>query len=121
VEAKREEMIEAIANVDDVVGDIFLNEETPTEQQLADGIKKGVLDLTLTPVFMGSAYKNKGVQPLLNGVQDYLPNPKQVVNKAHDLNNEEKELVVDCDPTKPLVGLAFKLDESQYGQLTYFR
>jgi elongation factor G len=70
---------------------------------------------------MGSAFKNKGVQPLLDGVIDYLPNPKEVENIALDLSNNEEKVVMEIDNKKPFVGLAFKLEETQYGQLTWIR
>jgi elongation factor G len=72
-------------------------------------------------VLLGSAYKNKGVQLLLDGVNDYLPNPTEVVNTAVDLGNDEAEVVIPTDRTKPLVALAFKLEDGRYGQLTYIR
>ena len=70
---------------------------------------------------MGSAYKNKGVQLLLDGVDHYLPNPSEVENSAVDLDNNEAPLVLPSDSSKPLVVLAFKLDDGRYGQLTYIR
>src|SRR6201999_226287 len=73
------------------------------------------------PVFMGSAYKNKGVQALLDGVCAYLPNPKQVTNEAHDRQKNEEKVVPESSPDKPFVGLAFKLEDGRYGQLTYMR
>jgi elongation factor G len=68
-----------------------------------------------------SAYKNKGVHALLDGVLAFLPNPAEVVNKALDLDAEEREVALSCDPALPLCGLAFKLEEGKYGQLTYLR
>jgi elongation factor G len=70
---------------------------------------------------MGSAYKNKGVQLLLDGVADYLPSPPEVQNVALDQKNDEREVNLVCDADKPLVALAFKLEESRFGQLTYIR
>ena len=75
----------------------------------------------MTPVFMGSAYKNKGIQPLLDGVLRYLPAPNEVENKALDLDNNEQEVILESDPAKPTVALAFKLEDGQFGQLTYIR
>jgi elongation factor G len=75
----------------------------------------------MTPVFLGSAYKNKAVQALLDGVIAYLPNPTEVDNFAHDLDNEEAKVPLASDPTKPTVALAFKLEDGRYGQLTYMR
>jgi len=67
------------------------------------------LALKMTPVMCGSAIKNKGVQLLLDAVVYYLPNPTEVVNEGHDQNNHEEKIVIESDPTKPFVGLAFKL------------
>lgn len=67
---------------------------------------------------MGSAFKNKGVQLLLDGVVDYLPAPNEVVNKALDMDDNEKEVVLSNKMKDNLVALAFKLEESKYGQLT---
>ena len=74
----------------------------------------------LIPVMMGSAYKNKGVQQLMDGVLDYLPDPSQVDNHAIDVMTQEQVPVV-SQSEKPVVALAFKLEESRFGQLTYMR
>ena len=80
------------------------------------------MTLKLTPVFVGSAYKNKGVQPLLDSVIAYLPRPTDIVNEAIDLKSEEGAAVaMEAAPDKPLVTLAFKLEDGRYGQLTYMR
>jgi elongation factor G len=70
---------------------------------------------------MGSAYKNKGIQLLLDSVLNYLPNPSEIENTALDLDNNEAPVSVKTDSSKPMIALAFKLEESQYGQLTYIR
>ncbi|MFA7559965.1 MAG: elongation factor G, partial [Sphaerochaeta sp.] len=72
-------------------------------------------------VFMGSAYKNKGIPPLLDAVVNYLPNPTDVTNVALDLDNDEEEVILKADDEMPPVVLAFKLEDGQYGQLTYIR
>jgi len=84
-------------------------------------LRKKSLALEFTPVMVGSAYKNKGVQPLLDAVQAYLPCPTDVENTALDLDNEEKNVTVSNDPDDALVALAFKLEDGRYGQLTYVR
>ncbi len=117
---KREEMLDAVSLFSDELTEAML-EGTPDEGQIKRAIRQGVLELKLTPVFMGSAYKNKGVQKLLDGVADYLANPTEVVNKGLDLNKGEEEIILDSDPTKPLACLAFKLEDGRYGQLTYVR
>jgi len=117
----RHDMIAAIADHDDAMAEIFLNEQEPTEEQIHDAIRRVTISLKMTPVFIGSAYKNKGVQLLLNGVNRYLPNPTEVTNVAYDQNNKEEKVVLQSDPKKPFVGLAFKLEDGKYGQLTYMR
>ena len=119
--AKRAELISQIADVDDGIAEIFLEEKTPTEEQLKAGIRRACLKLAFTPVFVGSAFKNKGVQKLLDGVGDYLPNPVEVENFALDQNKAEEKIILSSEPNKPFVGLAFKLEDGRYGQLTYMR
>jgi len=118
---KRHELIAMLADVDDEIGDLFLNEKEPTTKQIIAAIRRATISLKFTPVFMGSAYKNKGVQPLLDGVLHYLPNPSEVINKALDLSNNEKPIILSASSHEPFVGLAFKLDEGRFGQLTYIR
>ena len=117
----RHDLIAAIADLDEQVAEYFLNDQEPPEASLKRAIRAATLSLKFTPVFVGSAYKNKGVQRLLDGVVDYLPNPTEVVNEALDQANNEQKVVLASDPTKPFVGLAFKLEDGRYGQLTYMR
>ena len=121
VAEKRRELIEAVAEVDDELGELFLMGEEPTTEQLKAAIRRATVAREFAPVFMGSAFKNKGVQLLLDGVVDYLPAPHEVSNVALDLNDEEKPVELAADPKAPLVGLAFKLEEGRFGQLTYLR
>lgn len=120
-EEYRKELIAAAADFDDIVGEKFLMEEEPTEEELIAAIRKGVLALKLTPVFCGSAFKNIGVQKVLDAVQDYLPHPTEIRNIGLDQDNKEAEVVLEAKDEKPLVALAFKLEEGRYGQLTYMR
>jgi elongation factor G len=117
----RHDMIASIADHDDAIADKFLNEQDPTLQELRDAIRRVTISLKMTPVFIGSAYKNKGVQLLLDGVNMYLPNPTEVQNIALDQNNKEEKVILVSEPKKPFVGLAFKLEDGRYGQLTYMR
>jgi len=121
VAERRTMLIEALADVDDAIAEKYLADETPTEDELRAAVRRATLALKMTPVFMGSAYKNKGVQVLLDGVISYLPNPTEITNEAHDQSNNEEKVVLDDDPSKPFVGLAFKLEDGRYGQLTYMR
>jgi elongation factor G len=117
----RAEMIATIADHDEALAEKFLAEEEPTEEELMGAIRRVTIALKVTPVFCGSAYKNKGVQKLLDGVLAYLPHPDEVVNEAHDQAKDEEKIRLVSDPTKPFVGLAFKLEDGRYGQLTYMR
>jgi elongation factor G len=118
---RRDELVAALGDFDDNIAEKYLNGEEVTEAELKPVIRKATLSLNFTPVLMGSAYKNKGVQVLLDAVVDYLPNPKEVVNEALDQNNNEQKIILESDPSKPFVGLAFKLEDGRYGQLTYMR
>jgi elongation factor G len=118
--AARENMLDAVSMFSDELMEAIL-EESVTTEQIHEAVRNGVLSLELTPVFLGSAYKNKGVQPLLDSVVRYLPSPLDVENAGVDLTNDEASIVLPTDPEKPLVALAFKLDEGRYGQLTYIR
>lgn len=117
----REKLIEAAADFDDTIAEKFLEGQEISEQELVAAIRKGTLALKLVPVYCGSAFKNRGVQVLLDAVIDFLPNPSQVKNTALDVDNQEAEVVLETDPSKPLVALAFKLEQGRYGQLTYTR
>jgi elongation factor G len=119
-EAKREELLDAASMFSDELMEAVL-EGTPTEEMIRDAIRKGTISLSLTPVLMGSAYKNKGVQILLNAVNHYLPNPGEIPGIALDLRNNETEVSLSSNPADPLVSLAFKLEDGRYGQLTYLR
>ncbi|MFN7685980.1 MAG: GTP-binding protein, partial [Oligoflexia bacterium] len=117
----REELIAAVGEFDEEVGMMYLEGQDPSVEKLRAAIRKATLTLNFTPVMMGSAYKNKGVQLLLDAVTYYLPNPTERENIALDQNNNEEKVVLKSDPSAPLVALAFKLDEGRYGQLTYLR
>jgi elongation factor G len=117
----REDLIAAVGEFDDLVGTKYLEGTDVTVPELRAAIRKATLSLGFTPVMTGSAYKNKGVQLLLDAVTYYLPDPSQKENIALDQNNAEAPVVLLSDGNKPFVALAFKLDEGRYGQLTYMR
>ena len=119
-EERRETMLDAVSMFSEELMEAMLEEEV-TEELIYEAVRRGALSLDLTPVFLGSAYKNKGIQPLLNAVLKYLPNPTEVENRALDLDNNEEEIVLESDPAASPVALAFKLEDGQYGQLTYIR
>lgn len=118
---KREELIDAASMFSDELTDAVLEEKEITEKLLIDAVRKGTLSRKLTPAFMGSAYKNKGIQPLLDAVAHYLPCPLDVENIALDMDDDEKPVVLSGESQDNIVALVFKLEEGQYGQLSYIR
>lgn len=121
MEEKRLELIEKIADVDDDIAEIFLMEEDPSIEEIKAAIRRQTIACRFVPVFMGSAFKNKGVQPLLDGVIAYLPNPTEKANYALDTAQGEEKVELSGSPDDPLLALAFKLEETPFGQLTYMR
>ena len=119
--SKREEMIDAASLFSDELTEAILEESPIPDALIIDAVRKGTLARKLTPVFLGSAYKNKGVQPLLDAVNRYLPCPADVENTALDLDHEEIPVALSSDASLPIVALAFKLEDGTYGQLTYVR
>ncbi len=120
-EQHREALVDAASLFSDDLTEAILEDREIPEQLIYEAVRQGVITRKITPVFMGSAYKNKGVQPLLDAVTRLLPCPSDVENKALDTENEETPIVLTSDPQKPVVALAFKLEDGQYGQLTYIR
>lgn len=116
----REEMIDAASMFSDELAEAFL-EGAETEEMIRAAVRVGTLQEAFVPVFLGSAYKNKGIQPLLDAVTYYLPNPTEITNKALDLDKNEEPVVLSTNPDDPVVSLGFKLEDGKYGQLTYVR
>ncbi|MBO4704659.1 MAG: elongation factor G [Spirochaetaceae bacterium] len=116
----REELLDAASMFSDELMEAMLEGE-PTEELINAAIRKGTLAEQFVPVYCGSAYKNKGIQPLLDGVVKYLPDPTEVKNIALDLDNNEAPVELSCKEDEPCVALGFKLEDGQYGQLTYVR
>jgi elongation factor G len=117
---KREELLDAISHYSDELMEAIFEDQV-TEELIYEAIRRGTLSLQMTPVLMGSAYKNKGVQLLLDAVYRYLPYPQDIQSEALDLDHDEASVTLDNAPELPLVILAFKLEVSRYGQLTYVR
>jgi elongation factor G len=116
----RREMLDAVTLFSDELTEATLaGRETP--ELIIEAVRRGTISRRLTPVLMGSAYRNKGVQLLLDAVVRYLPNPAEVENTAHDLDHGAKEVVLSSDPEAAPVALAFKLEDGPYGQLTHIR
>ena len=116
----REEMIDAASMFSDELAEAYL-EGAETEEMIRAAVRAGTLKEAFVPVFLGSAYKNKGIQPLLDAVTYYLPNPTEITNKALNLDKNEEPVVLTSNPDDPVVSLGFKLEDGKYGQLTYVR
>jgi len=120
---KRQELLEQLAEVDDEIGEMLIMDEEPSVAQVAEAIRRATVGLKFTPVFLGSAIKNTGVQPLLDGVCNYLPTPSESEVTAHDTSLPVSAPQIPLTPAAaaPLIALAFKLEEGRFGQLTYMR
>jgi elongation factor G len=119
--SRREHLLDTVSLYDDALMEAIL-EDRVTEELIVAAVRSATIARKITPVFMGSAYKNKGVQILLDAVVAYLPDPTEVVNEAIDTSGEEEStFVVSPSPDKALISLAFKLQVTPYGQLTYLR
>jgi len=117
----RQEMLEALSMYSDEMMELLLAEQEVPEELIHTVTKAAVQGLDVTPVFMGSAYKNKGVQLLLDAVVRYLPSPLERNIKAKQYKNPDEAFELTPDPAKPFVGMAFKIVEDPYGQLTFTR
>uniref|UniRef100_A0A8C2ZVM7 Elongation factor G, mitochondrial n=1 Tax=Cyclopterus lumpus TaxID=8103 RepID=A0A8C2ZVM7_CYCLU len=126
---RRQELVECVANADELLGEMFLEEKIPTNADLKAAIRRATVQRLFSPVLVGTALKNKGVQPLLDAVLDYMPNPTEygpfsIHNIIHE-NFVSETSKIQMDPTRdsvnPFVGLAFKLEAGRFGQLTYVR
>ncbi len=118
----REELIESALEMDDVAMEKYFDGEIPDIDTLKACIRKGTIDLEWFPTFCGSAFKNKGIQPVLDAVVDYLPNPKEVKPQPEvDLEGNETGEFAIVDEGKPLRALAFKIMDDRYGALTFIR
>ena len=115
VEEKRALLIGALADVDEEIADLYLEGQEPTVPQIKAAIRRATIGRKFTPVLMGSALANKGVQPVLDAVVDYLPQPNEILNTGLDISTGvEKRTNLIPSSTAPFVGLAFKLEECKY-------
>lgn len=123
VEALRAKLFETLADLDDEFAEAYLEVENEVpDDKVHAAIRRATLNRTFCPMLMGSAYKNKGVQDLLDAVCRYLPSPLDRKNLAMNAENESDVLELQTDPSKPLVAYAFKIqDHPQAGQVTYMR
>ncbi|MDR2176839.1 MAG: elongation factor G [Treponema sp.] len=120
-EKYREELVDAVSMFSDELADLYLSGKPVPEEVIHQAIRTGALAEQFVPVMVGSAYKNKGIQCLLDAVNRYLPNPTEVKNYALDLDQNEERRELIADEKNPTVALGFKLEDGQYGQLTYVR
>ncbi len=122
VQKARETMVEAIADSDEVIMEKYLEGEELTPEELKSALRRGVLNVKITPVLCGSSFKNKGVQALLDAIVDFLPSPMDIppITGIHPETGEEEQRNLDDD--SPFSALAFKITSDPYvGRLVYFR
>ena len=118
---KRELLLDAASMFSDSLTDLILEEADIPAEAILSAIRRGVIARQLTPVLMGSAYKNRGIQPLLDGITDLLPCPMDVENRALNMEKDGATVLLTADTQKPTIALAFKLEDGAFGQLTYIR
>jgi elongation factor G len=117
----RQAMLEALSMYSDELMELLLAEEEPSVALIHSIVRDAVRQQDLTPVFLGTAYKNKGVQPLLDAIIEYLPSPLDREIKAKQVKDETQAVALAPDAAKPFVGMAFKIVDDPYGQLTFTR
>jgi elongation factor G len=120
-QAARHTMLEALSMVSDPIMELLLEEKDVPKDLIHATIREATIASQICPVLMGSAYKNKGIQKLLDAVNAYLPSPLDRAIFAKDIDNGMAEVPLAADPDSPLVAMAFKLVEEQFGQVTYMR
>jgi elongation factor G len=118
---RRHDLLEALSMFNDEMMELLLEEQDVPVEMIKQTIHDATINLDLVPVMMGTAFKNKGTQPLIDAVVDYLPTPLDRTNFARDHDNEAAETPLSCDPNEPLVAMAFKIVDETFGQLTYTR
>jgi elongation factor G len=117
----REMMLDNISQFSDTVTEKLLEGQDPTEEEIHAAIKAGCMSYKMTPVMMGSAFKNKGVQLLMNGIARYLPSPLECIRQKATYSHDHKVIELQPNNDLPLVCMAFKITDDQFGQLTYTR
>ncbi|MGI5161271.1 elongation factor G [Microbispora sp. CA-102843] len=119
----RDKLVETVAENDDELMELFLEGVEPTEEQLVAAIRRATVAGSINPVLCGTAFKNKGVQPLLDAIVAYLPAPTDIpAFKGHAVGNEEEIVERHADPSEPFAALAFKImSDPHLGKLTYIR
>jgi elongation factor G len=120
-EEARHHMLESLSMYSDKLMEMLLSEEPISNELLDEVIRHAVIEQEFTPVYLGTAYRNKGVQPLLDAIVKYLPTPVDAPAKGKDPTDQTKVIDLTPDTTKPFVGMAFKIVEDEFGQLTFTR
>jgi elongation factor G len=120
-QAARGHMLEQLAMYSDELMELLLSEEDVSEELIYGVTRKAVQQQEATPVFLGSAFRNKGVQPLLDGITRYLPSPLEREIQANSFDDDVEKITLQSDPAKPFVAMAFKIVDDPYGQLTFMR
>ncbi len=118
---RREILLDCLSNFSDELMELMLDEKEIPDELVIKVTREATIALKMTPVYMGSAFKNVGVQLLLDAVADILPNPYDIDNKALDIDDDEAEIILKSDETEPLVAYVFKLEDGRFGQLSYMR
>ncbi|MBN2133265.1 MAG: elongation factor G [Sedimentisphaerales bacterium] len=120
-ETARHEMLETISMFNDEMIELLLEDQSVGEDMIRQTIREATINRHMVPLMMGSAFKNKGVQPLMDAVCEFLPSPMDRASFARDHDNEGTETPLAADPDAPLVAMAFKIADESFGQLTYVR
>ena len=120
-EAARHDMLDSLSMFNDEIMELMLEEQPVPEKMIRETIREATIARDIVPLMMGTAFKNKGIQPLIDAVCDYLPSPLDRTSFARDHDNEGAETPLACDFADPLVAMAFKIVDETFGQLTYTR
>ena len=117
----REEMLDALSMYNDEMMELLLEEKPVEQNMIRRTIREATINRDIVPLMMGAAFKNKGVQPLMDAVCDFLPSPMDRSSFARDHDNEGTEIPLASDPDAPLVAMVFKIADESFGQLSYVR
>ena len=120
-QAARHEMLEALSMFNDTMMEMLLDDQKIPQQMIRDTIREATINRDIVPLMMGTAFKNKGVQLLMDAVCQYLPSPLDRSAFARDHDNDGAETPLASDPDAPTVAMAFKITDESFGQLTYTR
>ncbi|MDT8299929.1 MAG: elongation factor G [Sedimentisphaerales bacterium] len=117
----RQEMLEALSMFNDELLELLLDEKPVDQDMIRKTIRETTINRDIVPLMMGAAFKNKGIQPLMDAVCDFLPSPLDRASFARDHDNEGTEIPLAADPDAPLVAMVFKIADESFGQLSYVR